>query len=214
VLRPAVAKQAYVDLGLWGWEREWLVAIGMQLPRGKRMADLLSKTGLSGWRTAADCLALDRLWLPALNAGLISVRGKMAVFDRSALPDTDERWSQLAQVLLLGLARSAEWESSLDPLLGVLFAIEGEKKVARSEAELADLWWDTPVNWCATGLPDREQARKLSDQYLQRCLVMFGDTGAWTERSGKLIGTAVGWDLSLVVMSALERGLLPSPDQD
>lgn len=214
VLRPAVAKKAYVDFGLWEWEREWLLAMGMKLPDGERMDAALSQAGLSRWRTAADCLALDRLWLPALNAGLIVIKGKRAVFDHGALPVTDDRWAQVAQMLLLGLARSAEQEFALDPLLGILFAIAWENRDARSQAELADLWWDTPINWCATDLPDQERGRQLSDQYLQRCLVMFGDTGAWTPRRGKLIGTEVGRDLALVVMAAMEHGVIEGPDSE
>ena len=212
VLRPIIAKKAYADLRLWAWERDWLLAMGMELPDGERIDAALSQTGLSRWRTAADCLALDRLWLPALNAGLLAIDGKRAVFDRSAIPETDEHWAQLAQVLLVGLARSAQHESALNPLLGILFAVAWENKAPRSEAELADLWWDTPVNWCATGLTDQERDRQLSDQYLQRCLVMFGDSGAWTTRRGKLIGTEIGHDLALVIMSAIEQGVLKATE--
>ena len=214
VLRPAVAKKAYADLGLWAWERDWLLAMGMELPDDERISGALSATRLSRWRTAADCLALDRLWLPALNAGLIVIEGKKAVFDRGALPETDEHWAQLAQVLLLGLARSAQHASALDPLLAILFAIAWEDKAPRSEAELADLWWATPVNWCATGLTDQERARQLSDQYLRLCLVMFGDTGAWATRRGRLIGTEVGRDLAIVIMFARERRVIGGLDPD
>ena len=207
VLRPAVAKQAYADLGLWHWERDWLLAAGMELPDESRMDDLLLGTGVSGWRTAADCLSLDRLWLPALNAGLITIEGRKAVAGRRALPDTDEGWAQLGQVLLLGLAGRAQPESALDPLLGVLFAIAWEEKVPRSEIELADVWWSSPANLLASGLPNPELARRLSDQDLRRCLVMFGDSGAWTPQRGKLKGTEIGWDLALVMMFALESGV-------
>ncbi len=213
VLRPTVGKRAYADLGLWTWERDWLAAMGMELPDGERLDAALARTGLSGWRTAADCLALDRLWLPALNAGLIVIDGKKAVFDRAAVPETDEHWAQLAQVLLLGLARVAQHEAVLDPLLGVLFAIAWEGKAPRSEAQLAELWWDAPLNWCANSITDQGRARQLSDQYLQRCLVMFGDTGAWIARRGGLVGTEIGWDLALVLMFALDQGVLEVADQ-
>ena len=207
VLRLAVAKMAYADLGLWAWERDWLTAMGMELPEGERLEAALSQMGLSRWRSAADCLALDRLWLPALNAGLIAIEGKKAVFNRSALPETDETWAQLAQVLLLGLSRIAQQESVLDPLLAVLVAIAWEDGAPRSVTQLADLWWNTPLNWCAS-LTDQERARQLSDRYLRRCLVMFGDSGAWTTRRGKLVGTEIGWDFALVVMFALDQGVL------
>ena len=182
--------------------------MGIELPDGARLDAALARTGLSRWRTAADCLALDRLWLPALNAGLIVIDGKKAVFDRSELPETDEHWAQLAQVLFLGLARVAQHESALDPLLGVLFAIAWENKAPRSVAQLAELWWDTPLNWCANSIADPKRARQLSDQYLHRCLVMFGGAGAWVTRRGKLIGTEIGWDLALVLMFALDQGIL------
>ena len=207
VLRPAVAKQAYADLGLWHWERDWLIATGMELPQQARMDDLLSRSGLSGWRSAADCLALDRLWLPALNAGLITIDGGKAVVDHKAFPDTDQRWAQLGQVLLLGLARRAQPEWAIDPLLGVLFTLVWEGKAPRSEVELADLWWSSPANSLASGMPNPVLARQLSDGDVRRCLVMFGDSGAWTIHRGRLVGTEIGWDLALVMMSALESGV-------
>ena len=211
VLRPAVAKQAYADLGLWGWERQWLAATGLELPGGKRLDAAMSQIGLSSWRSAGECLPLDRLWLPALQAGLIVIKGKQASFDRAALPKSDVHWAQLAQVLLLGMAHRAEPESAVAALLGVLFAIAWEGKQPRSRDELADLWWSSPANWVVEGLRDSELARRISDQHLARCLAMFGDTGAWTVRRGRLVGTDIGWDLTLVVMSAIESGVLEGP---
>ena len=92
-------------------------------------------------------------------------------------------------------------------MLGILFAIAWEGKVPLSEIELADLWWSSPANSLSSGLPNRELARQLSDRDVRRCLVMFGDSGAWTMQRGKLTGTEIGWDLALVMMSALERGV-------
>lgn len=212
VLRPAVAKQAYADLGLWTWERDWLVATGMELPRGRRMDEILSQIGLSVWRSAADCLALDRLWLPALSTGLIVIRGKKAVFDRGAVPTTDEGWARLAQMLLLALAHRAGPESAFDPLLSVLLAIAWRAKRPHSPAELADLWWSSPANWASQSRRDPELARRLSDRHLQGCLAMFGDTGAWVVSRGKLTGTDIGWDLGLVVVTGLDAGVLSGPD--
>lgn len=212
VLRPVVAKRAYAELGLWSWEREWLLAQGMELPTEKRMNDLLATEGLSAWRSAMDCLALDRLWVPAVNAGLIVVDGKRARFDRSALPESDEHWAQLAQMLLLGLIITAHRQSAMDASLSVLSAIAWEGKQPHSEPELADRWWVTPMNWYAGGVGDQEVARRLSDQHLRGFLVMFGDTGAWTRRRGKLIGTEIGWDLTLLTIAAMERGLIEAPE--
>ena len=212
VLRPAVAKRAYAELGLWNWERQWVTAAGLELPTGKRMEAALAVEGLSDWRTAADCLPLDRLWLAALNSGLITIRGKKARFDRAALPQTDEQWVRLAHFFLMMLARIAEHEAVLDPLLGVLYAIGGDNSSPRNEAELAQLWWDTPINpWAETTI---EHAGRYSDNMLMQCLAMFGDTGAWTTLRGKLTGTEIARDLMALVISALENGVLTITEVD
>lgn len=135
-----------------------------------------------------------------------SVKGRKAVFNRAAIPATDLDWAQLAQVLLLGLARRSEQESVLNPLLAVLFAVAWRNGAPRSAAELADRWWDTPSNWCRTNLTDHDFARQLSDRYLNACLAMFGDTGAWTTRQGRHVGTEIGWDLAIVLAFAAEDG--------
>ena len=211
VLRPSLGKQAYVDLGLWQWERAWLQASGMDLPEeDDRMDSVLSHTGVSVWKTCADCLALDRLWLPALSAGLIEIHGRKATANRTLVPQTEVEWPPLAQMLLLGLASRAQNDFALEPLLGVLFRIAWEGKEPHTEAELADAWWSSPTNSYASNLPNRELARQASDRELRQCLAMFGDTGAWTMRQGKLIGTEIGWDLTLMVIFGLDRGLLGS----
>ena len=206
VLRPTVAKQAYADLGLWQWERDWLLAGGMDLPDDSRLDEVLAQTGLSGWRTAADCLALDRLWLPAVASGLIRIHGSRASADRSRVPDTDVGWAHLGQMLLLALASRSRPEGAFDPLLGILFSLCGDAGEPHTEAELAEWWCASPANALASGLPNRELARQLSDRDLHRCLVMFGDCGAWRS-DGKLTGTEVGWDLALTLIAALDSGL-------
>jgi len=152
VLRPAVAKQAYADLGLWQWERDWLLAGGLDLPADPRMDAVLAQTGLSGWRTAADCLALDRLWLPAIAAGLIGIDGSLASADRSRVPDTDVGRAHLGQMLLLALASRSRPEGAFDPLLGILFSLFGDAGEPHTEAELAEWWRASPANALASGL--------------------------------------------------------------
>lgn len=210
VLRPAVAKHAYADLGLWTWERDWARADRLGERPGDEDASATPAESFR-WRTAADCLSLDRLWLPALDAGLIVIDRRVAVFDRSAIPETDAQWALLAQVLLLSLARIAQHQDALDPLIGVLYAIAFGDRTPRSVTELADLWWDTPANHWATALPDGPWGRNLSDGDLRRCLAMFDDVGAWTMKRGKLLGTEVGWDLGLMLTSAIELGVFEDP---
>ncbi len=206
VLRPAVAKQAYVDLGLWAWERDWLMAGGLDLPDDRQMDPVLAQTGLSGWRSAAGCLALDRLWLPALASGLIVIDGQRARPDRSRLPDTDDGWVRLGLVLLLALAHRSTIEGAFDPLLGVLLNLCGDAGEPRTETELAAWWRASPANTLASGLPSRELPQQLSDRDLRRCLVMFGDCGCWSSGT-RLVGTEAGWDLALALITALDSGL-------
>ena len=205
VLRPAVAKQAHVDLGLWSWERAWLLASGLDLPDDPGMDAVLAQTGLSGWRSAADCLALDRLWLPAIASGLIRIDGGGVSADRRRVPDTDAGWAHLGQMLLLALADRSRPEGAFDPLLGILFSLCGDAGEPHTAAELTEWWCASPANALASGLPNRELARQLSDRDLRRCLVMFGDCGAWT-RGSMLVGTEVGWDLALTLIAALDSG--------
>lgn len=204
VLRPAVARQAYAELGLWEWERQWLMAGGMELPDEPRMDAVLASTGLSSWRSALDCLALDRLWLPAIVCGLIRIDAGQAIADRSRVPDSDEGWAQLGQRLLLVLADRSRQERVFDPLLGILLSLCGQTSAPRTEAELCELWFTSRSN-PLDGLPDRGVARRWSDRDLRRCLVMFGDCGAW--RTGtRLMGTELGWDFALAMITALDSG--------
>lgn len=64
-LRPSVAREAYLYLDLWPWDRALRRA---QFP-GQALDDLgpeadaaMAEATLHSWRSAVDCLALDRLW--------------------------------------------------------------------------------------------------------------------------------------------------------
>lgn len=210
VLRPAVAEQAYADLDLWDWERAWAKVKDQAYASKQELDEQRAARGFPHWRTAADCLPLDRLWLPAQNAGLITITGKKAVFDRKAMPGTDMGWAHMAQALLAGLAYRAQHLRSFDPLLSILMDI-AMGGTPRSVVELKELWWSSPANGLSRRFGGEALARMLSDEQLEGCLVMFEDTGAWTTRRGKLVGTDIGWDLAITAMAAIEHGLLADP---
>jgi hypothetical protein len=71
VLRPAAARQAFVDLGLASWMRESLridYAEVSSRVSPEEMETLLDTVApMQTWRSARDCPALDRLWNAALT---------------------------------------------------------------------------------------------------------------------------------------------------
>ena len=82
VLRPEAARQAFADLGLVTWTREWLrreyADLRSEMP-GEEMETFLDTLApLQTWRSARDCLALDRLWNAALACDVIRIKGRWA----------------------------------------------------------------------------------------------------------------------------------------
>lgn len=71
------------------------------------------------------------------------------------------------------------------------------------------------MNWRATRLTDQERARQLSDQYLLPGRDLR--PGAWMTRRGKRIGTQIGHDIALVIMSGSNEAsltvMIPARDQ-
>ena len=205
VLRPTVARQAYADLDLWSWDRPWAT----QRPDHQSGEDeeTLRARATSWWRTAADCEALDRLWAPAVEAGLIVISGRSARFDPSNLPRTDGEWAQLGQLLLLALALRLS-RTVVDPLLHVLVrlipAFGGRSSTA---AALQQLWWQSPANTDAAEHAEFDWARELIDTSVWRALGYFDDCGLWIHRHNRLAATDLAWDFTLSLITAMERGL-------
>lgn len=207
VLRPAVAQEAYDTLDLWTWEREWARANGSMIPDTPEGEALMART-YQVWRSAADCLPLDRLWRSAVAAGLITIAGKRATRNTDALPHGDDEWVVLGHELLLALIGNAQRRLAFDPLLGTLFAISARVGEPSTTAELRDVWWNSPRNDVAQALQGDPIGREFSDRTLDRCLVMFGDCGLWILRHDHLVGTAFGWDFALMLINAYEDGLI------
>ncbi|MGB7963515.1 MAG: hypothetical protein WCF12_11240 [Propionicimonas sp.] len=206
VLRPAVARAAYTALDLWAWERLWTRASGLDLPDIPEVDELAARTFLASWRTAAECLPLDRLWLAATAVGLISVGSRRATRGPLAAPATDAEWVNLGLGLVLGLTHRAQEEGAFDPLPGVLFAVSPRLSEPCTAAELREWWWNAPANTLAAAMARGPLAREISDRRLNQCLAMFDDCGLWITRGGKLVGTDFGWDFSLMLVAAIDSG--------
>lgn len=206
VLRPAVAREAYTDLDLWQWEREWQSVDGFESSDDPVVDSVMASAALEGWRTAADCLPLDRLWLPALTVGLVQIEGSRATVDRRRIPDTDQGWVVLGGMLQLALATRAYPRIDLELLLGILMVLDGAPDVRHTAESFMEWWFARPGN-PLKGLNNLEVARAMSDRQVRRCLGMFADCGLWTD-DGSLRGTEWGWDFALMLISALDSGLL------
>jgi len=189
VLRPAVAREAIADLGLDDW---LLTQLGEPPPT---------------WRSAGEHLGLDRLYLAAVQAGMLEVRStKVLAVPEGTLDDLD--WV-LKGISALVVARDrGAYAASAASLLGVLLALEfGE---ARTVGDLVAWWRHAPTNPYAqmnTGRLDTEQAAafsetldRLSEAAVRWTLGYWRDTDIIREKSGKLSVTELGLDLLRVLI--------------
>ncbi len=164
-LRPAVGQQAYLDLKLRDWERDIKArTLGAPLEGdpGRTSGEAPS------WRSATESFALERLWRPALLAGLITTSGRTARFEPSAVPTDATGWLQLAiAVTSMGLAGWNDGES-LDLAIEALTSIDAEHGDAARAEEIADDWWDSPTNsWHAAGESDADDEWPVNEGLLR-----------------------------------------------
>lgn len=203
-LRPAVAREAYQHLDLWPWEREYETArrrsYGMSERGGSAEIDrALADAALHGWSSAADCLPLDRLWLPAVEAELIEVRSTKAV--ALPLPASDDAWRNTALSLVANLC--LRLPSSVTDALGGLLVIP---QVRGSGVPMADIraWWDDQL------------ADELGDMFgehwqasLDLTMFHFADCALWQVSDDDVLTlTDFGRDFSLVFVRMVEHGAL------
>lgn len=106
VLKPALAKQAYAELGLEAWTRAQLrreyqdeslpgvAAVGLET--------WIETEAQRPWSRAADCPALHRMWLAAAWCGLVRIGSTKAVATTD-LPHDPEGWVSLGVNATTGL---------------------------------------------------------------------------------------------------------------
>ena len=79
VLRPAAARQAFEDLGLVAWWRGWLLCDYVDRSSSEDIEVALeSIVSRQSWRSARDCIPLDRLWSAAIACQVINIEGRWA----------------------------------------------------------------------------------------------------------------------------------------
>jgi hypothetical protein len=206
LLRPAVAREAYRELDLWQWERRYDAATWASYGRADLTPDeddaadaVRADAALHSWRSAGDCLPLDRLWYACEGAGLIDRRSS-TVSRSDKTPRTDEEWRDLALALLLGLCLRLGWYV-VEPLIGLLLiAVAADEEWVSLDEVRA--WWDARCP---------EQLRDLEPTYWQNRLdlVLFHiEDCSLVELDGPSYRlTDLGRDFALVFVNAVDEGM-------
>ncbi|MGM0386444.1 MAG: hypothetical protein ACQERF_10770 [Actinomycetota bacterium] len=210
LLRPAVAREAYRELDLWEWERGWW-RIGHGEVPDPETDEILREVAVTSWRSAGDCLALDRLWNPLVAAGLVQLGSKRVVAARTVPTAPASDAVHFGLLALSHLVVSLREGLDTTCLAHVVFFIAFAGDQPPTRTDLTEAWWASPANPLPTPeLSDDSERilRRLSDHTVLQCLEIFGDCGLWVEDGGVLVGTEFGWDFALIMTRLLESGIL------
>jgi hypothetical protein len=198
VLRPAAARRAFDDLGLVAWSRGWLereyAEMRAQVAPEEMETFLDAVAPLQTWRSARDCLALDRLWNAALACQVIRVQG------RWAYPAWPEQLDDEETVALATEAGLAMLLSYLDEEPGFGLPVLGyallRTYVRRPHAIPLDEIEEFAVSWV---LPpsDRDRSeyeivRRVIRSTMPFALYRFDDLGIFSQTENEIALTAWG----------------------
>lgn len=216
VLRPAVARQAYLDLDLTTWEREWRRRDGQLVSieeESAEVAALLDKLGLDYWRTAGDCLPLDRLWYACDAAELVDIGSRRATRRERRL-ESDLDWLMCGATLVFALMQrctSHRSEVVRALLFHLLLAEDGTVDIRGFRR-----WWHTRSAFGATPqTPELVRlVTNLQNERLDWALQMFADTALWVRDGDRLTITDFGREFTVVVGKAVEAGYFDDDDFD
>lgn len=212
LLRPAVGREAYAALDLWSWELSHDPYLAEAATDPAFDMERYRASALQ-WRSSGDCFALDRLWYPALMTHLVTVHGRKAVHDPSSVPSSDADWVLLTLELLMFLTLRSVAATGVAALVHLLARLEPDLGGGpHTLVELQDQWWESPANERADHLAQHPWGREVSDLQLAGCVEQFEDCGLWTRQGDRLVATALCWDFLLVLISALDTGLLDVED--
>ena len=216
VLRPAAARQAFEDLGLVSWTRESLRIDYAEMGSGispEEMEILLDTVApLQTWRSARECIALDRLWNAALTARVIRIEGRWAY---AAWPEQldDEAIVSLATVAGLDLLFGFLDEDPAFglPVLGYALLrsyVRRPKPVPLREiADFAASWALPPSGQTA---PTSDIYRRMISSSLRHSLHHLSDLGIFSQTENEIAMTAWG-DVFASAWLSVE---LPDSDED
>lgn len=204
LLRPAVAREAYQHLDLWPWERGLedlrTEQRGAELPDDPEADALRARTALTWWRTAGDCIPLDRLWYALEMAPLIEIRTTRARALRGR-PDTDKDWAVTALTLILGQAVRMGITLA-EPLAHVLTDVAaGEHSLRR----ITDHWGQAACLKYTVSSDDI--LVDLQRTWLLEALYVFGDAGLWHVEGDRMVLTTLGEFFIEPLLGALDDGM-------
>lgn len=209
VLKPAVARQAYVELDLATWDRRYLMAVGVRSARRSLSAE--DKAEYAAARAAeitraGECLPLDRLWWSAVAADLIKVTSTTATRGRDVEPEADGEALMLGLTLvtaLVGRFGSVHVDVLASILVPAMIAPDGEVDLAEvREAR----WRASPFTERASDDPELEEIwRDIATYDVTRCVAIFDDTGIWVRRGDDLTITDFGREFAVIVTAMADE---------
>lgn len=208
VLRPAVAREAYDELGLAAWDREWRRFEAPDLlgdEPSQEVQRLMDQVERDYWRSAADCLPLERMWWSCADAGLIEIGSRRAKRADRTL-ETDEQWLLLGITLLTGLFDHFE-RYRTEPLEVLLFELAAADDGRIDLTHLHASWrarWEARLD--VTDSRTQELLAKIYSDRLEWALHMFADTGLWIRDGDRLRATDLGLQWMFILVQLAEEG--------
>ncbi|CAN5380570.1 hypothetical protein BH23ACT6_BH23ACT6_26310 [soil metagenome] len=212
VMRLAPARDAYLELNLWEWEKgdsAFLVSSRSQ-DLSFEQERTRAEAAAHGFRSAADCRTLDRLWLASEAAGLIDL-GKTKAYQNvpRCQPDSDMDWVHLGLTALSALVLSLPSSFSTKFIVRALLPMAYPGSQTVDVREIHQWWWDQPSNFYSRWEDSfGGNARAESDDMASRGLHEMEDTRVWRREGDLLHSTEFGYEFAHILMSFLDDGTL------
>lgn len=203
LLRVAVAREAYRELDLWPWQRALestrSASYGVALEELPPEADARrAEAAAQSWRSARDCLPLDRLWSACEATGLVEVGPKLAR-RTAAAPTLDEEWRNLAVALLLALCRRLGHDL-IEPLAGMLLIPQATPEEAVPLAAVR-AWWDSLRPEYLSDDPLHHWQGRLDLLHFH-----LEDGNLWRIDGDRIALTDLGHDFAIAYLRAVNEG--------
>jgi hypothetical protein len=209
VLRPAAARQAFEALGLVAWWREWLRCDYVDRSSSEDIEIALeSIVSRQSWRSARDCIPLDRLWSAAVACQVINIEGRWAYPSWPQELDDDGTVTLALRAGLAVLAGYLDGDSPFAvPVLGYALLrsyVRRPRSVPLEEIEEFVLSWILTPSQRTD--PDRHDLyRRLIRSTMRLALYGLDDLGIFFQTKNEIALTAWG-DVYVANWLAFELG--------